>query len=343
VTTLAQRLQRDWWRPRLTLLTALLTPLSALYALLAALPRLAYRFGLRRPQPLPVPVIVVGNLIVGGAGKTPTVIAIVQALRRAGRTPGVISRGYGRRDDAPQIVSPTSPAADVGDEPLLIHLRTGAPVAVARDRVAAARMLCEAHREIDVLVSDDGLQHHRLPRCAQVLVFDERGAGNRWQLPAGPLRQPLPRNVPRRSVVLYNAAAAATPLAGWTAARTLAGATALDAWWRGESPSIAALQALSGRNALAAAGMAHPQRFFAALAAAGVPTRPCPLPDHHPFETLPWAADTTDVIVTEKDAVKLQPQRAGATRVWVAALDFTLPPGFTDALLQLLPPRVDRS
>lgn len=335
----AERLQRDWWLPRLTPLTASLLPLTALYALLAGLPRWAYRRGWRRPATLPVPVVVVGNQIVGGAGKTPTVIALVDALRRAGWTPGVISRGYGRADDGVALVAATSPATDVGDEPLLIHLRTRSPVAVARDRVAAAQALCTVHPTVDVLLSDDGLQHHRLPRCAQVLVFDDRGAGNGWQLPAGPLRQPLARELPASTVVLYNAPAATTRLAGWPVARRLSGAVSLHDWWQGRPATPAALEALRGRPLLAVAGMAHPNRFFESLAAQGLKVNRCPLPDHHAYATLPWAPDTADVIVTEKDAVKLRAERVGSTRVWVAALDFDLPTGFTEALLRLLPPR----
>jgi tetraacyldisaccharide 4'-kinase len=340
---LAQRLQRDWWRLHLTPLTASVLPLTGVYALLAALPRWAYRLGLRQPATLPVPVVVVGNQIVGGAGKTPTVIALVDTLRRHGWTPGVVSRGYGRDEDKLALVGRQSAAAAVGDEPLLIHLRTGAAVAVARDRVAAARALCAAHPEVDILVSDDGLQHHRLPRQAQVLVFDERGAGNGWQLPAGPLRQPLARAEVSSTIVLYNAARPSTALPGWVVQRGLTGAVGLGDWWQGERASMPVLHALRGRPVLAAAGMAHPQRFFESLAAQGLEVRPCPLPDHHAFATLPWQEDTPDVIVTEKDAVKLDPRAMGSTRVWVAALDFMLPSGFTDALLQLLPPRAHRS
>jgi tetraacyldisaccharide 4'-kinase len=341
--SLAERLQRDWWRPHLTPLTAALLPLTVLYALLAGLPRWAYRLGWLRPSELPVPVIVVGNQIVGGAGKTPTVMALVQALRAAGWTPGVISRGYGRDTHDVALVWRESPAAAAGDEPLLIHLRTGAPVAVGRDRVAAARTLCSAHPEVDVLISDDGLQHHRLPRQTQVLVFDERGAGNGWQLPAGPLRQPLAREQERATLVLYNATHPSTPLPGWVAQRRLSGAVSLQDWWRGVPASMPVLQALRDRPLLAAAGMAHPQRFFDSLAAQGLQVQPCVLPDHHPYATLPWPGNTADVVVTEKDAVKLDPARIGNTRVWVAALDFVLPTGFTDALLRLLPPRAARS
>lgn len=338
---LSTRLPRAWLSRRWPAWGLL--PLAALYGALAAIHRASYRFGLRRPLKVDVPVVVVGNLIAGGAGKTPTVIAVVDALRRRGHTPGIVSRGHGRRDDGVLRVDPGTPAESAGDEPLLLRLRTGAPVVVGRDRVAAARALRQSHPEVTVVVADDGLQHHRLARDAQVIVFDERGAGNGWLLPAGPLREPMPGAVPARSVVLYNAAAQSTPLAGFVAARRLAGIVPLDGWWRGEAPSVAALDALRGRPLLAVAGIARPQRFFAMLREHGLRCDELALPDHHAFATLPWPAGTPDVVLTEKDAVKLLPHRAAATRIWVAALDFAPEPGFDAALAALLPDAPDRN
>lgn len=201
-----------------------LRPLALLYGLAWRLYRLAYRNGWRRAERLPVPVVVVGNLIVGGAGKTPTVRAIVAALTALGWRPGIVSRGYRRRgDERVALVTTDSAAADVGDEPLLLRRVTGVPVAVARNRPAAARALLEHAPLVDVIVADDGLQHLALARDVEVLVFDERGAGNGWLLPAGPLREPLPRALGPRQLVLYNADAASTLLPGWTARRRLAG------------------------------------------------------------------------------------------------------------------------
>ncbi len=338
-------LARQWWQPRRTPAAIALWPLAALYRALAALHRSAYRIGWRTAQSAPVPVLVVGNLIVGGAGKTPTVIALVHALRAAGWTPGVISRGYGRQPaeaDTPTPVRADSTASAVGDEPLLIALRTGAPVWVGRRRVAVARALCAAEPTVDLIVCDDGLQHRALARRAQVIVFDERGVGNGLPLPAGPLREPLPARVPRASLVLYNAARPSTPLPGWTAGRRLAGAVSLAGWWRGEPASLAALQALRGREVPAAAGLAAPERFFTMLEAEGLRLSRLPLPDHHRFAEPPWPADSGDVLVTEKDAVKLRPEALGAAgsgpRLWVVALDFQLPPDFIAAVLSLLGP-----
>lgn len=329
---LSRALQRRWWSPQPTPATRLLRPLSALYEALAERQRRN-----ARPESAGLPVVVVGNLIVGGAGKTPTVIALVQALRALGWTPGVVSRGHGRAEGGVAEVRRDSRAREVGDEPLLIHLRSGAPVVVGRERLAAARALRAAHPQVDLLLADDGLQHWRLARDAQVIVFDERGAGNGFTLPAGPMRQRLPDAVPARSLVLYNAPSPSTPLPGWCAQRRLAGAVELGDWWAGKPSSLEALAALKGRPVVAVAGIGSPERFFAMLRAQGLSPSPCPVPDHHDFATLPWPPGTPDVVLTEKDAIKLDATRCAGTRVWVVALDFALPGGFVAALSQLLP------
>ncbi|CAN5842061.1 tetraacyldisaccharide 4'-kinase [soil metagenome] len=331
------RLQRAWGSRGL--LARSLLPMAALYGGVTALRRALYRLGWLRTSRLPVPVIVVGNLLAGGAGKTPTVIAVVALLRRHGFTPGIVSRGYGRSGDDVVDVTPQLPATQAGDEPLLLRLRTGAPVVVGRDRAAAARELLQRHAQVDIIVSDDGLQHLALARDAQVLVFDERGAGNGWLLPAGPLREAVPADVPPRSVVLYNAVSPSTRLAGAMAQRSLAGAVGLQEWWRGDAVSMDVLGALRGRPLVAAAGLARPDRFFDMLRSAGLDFSALPLPDHHDFSTLPWPPATPDVIVTEKDAVKLDPAQLGETRVWVAALDFAPGVVFDAALMALLPGR----
>lgn len=329
----------DVWTRRGAVAWALY-PLSLLYRLLWRLRALAYRRGWLRTHHLPVPVVIVGNLIAGGAGKTPTVMATVALLRSQGRTPGIVSRGFGRADSAIREVGAASHATEVGDEPLLLHLRTGAAVMVGRDRAAAARALLQRHPQVDVIVSDDGLQHLALARDASVIVFDERGAGNGWLLPAGPLREPMPRALAPRSLVLYNARSASTHLPGLRAKRRLAGAVALGDWWQGRPADMGTLRSLAGRKPLAAAGTAQPQRFFDMLRDAGLAFEALPLPDHYPFTHLPWPANTADVVVTEKDAVKLPPHHEGlargATRVWVVALDFVPDPAYGPRLAQLL-------
>lgn len=313
-------------------LSAALLPLSWLYGVLLVLRTLAYRLRLKRTETLPVPVIVVGNWIVGGAGKTPTTLALLELLGARGLRAGVVSRGYGRDGDGVRLVTRASAAGEVGDEPLLIHLRSRAPVAVGRDRVAAARALLAAHPELDLLVSDDGLQHWRLPRRLSLLVFDERGLGNGRLLPAGPLRQP-PQALTPDQLVVYNAAQPSTALPGFVALRQLAGAVPLADWWAGQPADMAALLALRGKPGLVAcAGLARPQRFFAMLTGLGLTFEQLPLPDHADFTTLPWPAGTAGVLLTEKDAVKLPPERVGTTAVWVVTLDFHPGPGFEAAL-----------
>lgn len=326
-----------------------LWPLSKLFQLLVGLRRLTQRAA----QPLPVPVLVVGNLVVGGAGKTPTVMAVVQALQAAGHRPGIISRGHGRQGDAVREVQAADSAAQVGDEPLLMRRRCAVPVWVGRQRAQAALALCAAHPEVDVLVSDDGLQHHALARDAELVVFDERGAGNGLLLPAGPLREALPQATAQHQRVLYTHGQASTALAGAMASRRLGQAWPLSAWAVGLSSAAVPLQSLHGRRGpdgrllLAVAGIAAPQKFFGMLQAAGLSVEPCPVPDHHAYAALPWPADTADVITTEKDAIKLatlpaagigQGTGTGRTRIWVVPLDLQLPAALVADLLTLLFP-----
>jgi tetraacyldisaccharide 4'-kinase len=329
MTGLAGWLQAQWWQPAPTLAARALQPLSWLVGAFA-----------RLPQPEPpaggVPVIVVGNLVAGGAGKTPTVIALVDWLREHGWTPGVVSRGYGRRTTGLRVADAHSTAADIGDEPLLMRRRCRVPVVVAADRLAALHALRAAAPQVDVVLSDDGLQHHALPRAVQLLLFDERGTGNGLLLPAGPLRAPLPARLPPRTLVLYSAGVVSTPLPGARAERALGGWLDLADWQRGAAPN-ADWSALRGRPLVAAAGIAAPQRFFEMLRALGLTlAESYALPDHHAFDTLPWPAATHEVIVTEKDAVKLDAQRLGATRVRVATLDLRLPLDLLHTLHTLL-------
>jgi tetraacyldisaccharide 4'-kinase len=325
-------------------LAILLWPVSALMGLLVGLRRLAYRFGLMRAESPGLPVLVVGNRVVGGAGKTPTTIAIVQHLQAQGWRPGVLSRGYKRASDAEPFTlidasSATSlSAVDVGDEPLLIWRRTQAPVMVGRDRVVGGQVLRQRHPDIDILVCDDGLQHLKLARQIEVVVFDERGSGNGWLLPAGPLRESIhaagPASLVAAPIVLYNAGHASTPLAGHLAQRSMASMQLLTDWWAGSGTHAPAQPPSQG--AWAIAGIAHPPKFFAQLRALGYDVHPVPCADHDPYTVLPWPEGILDVIVTEKDAVKLPPDRVQrerpGTRVWVAALDFRPDNGFWQAL-----------
>lgn len=334
---LSRRLQQAWLS-RGPIACSLL-PLAWLFAGLATLRRSLYRRRVLHAVRLGVPVVVVGNLVAGGAGKTPTALALLALLKREGWQPGLVSRGHGRSSQGIVQVEADTPATSAGDEPLLLRLRSGCPVAVGTDRVAAARALRVRHPAVDVIVCDDGLQHLRLARDAQVIVFDERGAGNGWQLPAGPLREPLPPRVPDRTVVLYNASRPTTPLPGHLARRVLAGAVPLSDWWHGARPQTGSWAAMAGRPVLAVAGIARPERFFAMLRAAGLSIVEHPLPDHHDFARLAWPTGAQDVILTEKDAVKIDAARVTGQRVWVAALDFAFDAAFERELLSLLPPR----
>ncbi|MFN4003082.1 MAG: tetraacyldisaccharide 4'-kinase [Hylemonella sp.] len=319
-----QTLTRAWLGRGM--LARMLWPLSVLLGALVRLRRWLYRAGVLRTLRLPVPVIVVGNVVAGGAGKTPTVMALVQHLRAAGLHPGVVSRGHGRRLRDCREVTPESLPAEVGDEPALIHRRCGVPVYVAPSRADAARALLERHPETDVIVSDDGLQHLALARDIEICVFDDRGTGNGWLLPAGPLREPWPRPV---DLVLHTGRQPA--FAGYTAQRALADHAVTHDGRRIGLDVLARQQ----RPLLAVAGTAQPQAFFAMLRERGLPlARTVARPDHDDFTDWqrPRERDYL-VLCTEKDALKLWPRHPDALAVPLA---FTPEPAFFNALDALL-------
>ncbi|MDM0013182.1 tetraacyldisaccharide 4'-kinase [Variovorax sp. J22P168] len=301
-------------------LACLLWPVSRLFGALAALRRALYRYGLLRTERVAALVVVVGNVIAGGAGKTPVVIAIVRHLQSRGLRVGVVSRGYGRSTTDCREVGARSDPAEVGDEPALIHHATGAPVFVARRRVEAARALLARHPETGVIVGDDGLQHLALGRDVEICVFDDRGAGNGWLLPAGPLREAWPRPC---DLVLHTGAHPA--FAGFGARRELA-----DHALRADGSSVT-LASLAGRDIVAVAAIARPEAFFEMLRARGISPRECiALPDHDDFAR--WqspAAPDTVVLCTEKDAVKLWRKAPEALAV---PLHFEPEPAFLAAL-----------
>ncbi len=332
---MAQWLQRAWLRRGAP--ACLLWPFSRLYGLLTGWRRLAFRASCFRSERLPVPVLVVGNVVAGGAGKTPAVIALVKHLQTRGISVGVISRGYGRTAQTCQQVLPDTPIEQSGDEPALIARATGAPVFVAPRRAEAALALLARHPAVQVIVSDDGLQHYALHRDIEIAVFDERGAGNGWLLPAGPLREPWPQRlqVSGRAggrgidLVLHTGEHAA--FEGFRSTRRLAD----DA--RRADGSRVALASLAGQRLLALAGIAKPEAFFAMLRARGLAlaeTRA--LPDHYSFDSYPRATDKGyTLICTEKDAVKLFPKQPGVLAV---PLEFSPEPAFFSALDALLTP-----
>jgi tetraacyldisaccharide 4'-kinase len=273
----------------------LLLPLSLLFGLLAWLRRAGFRAGLFSSAKLPVPVIVVGNIFIGGTGKTPFVIWLLAALRQAGFHPGVVSRGHGAHAEVPRSVDAASLATEVGDEPLLIATHGASPVVVGRRRAEAARLLLERFPEVNVIISDDGLQHYALQRDVEVVLSDVRGNGNGWLLPAGPLREPASR---RRDFSVVNSADA--PQA-WRMDLVPGAVCRLDG-----SGGIT-LAALAGQNlrVAAAAGIGNPERFFAMLRAAGLRIDTMPLPDHFDFAGFSFGNVEADcILITEKDAVK---------------------------------------
>jgi tetraacyldisaccharide 4'-kinase len=304
--TLADRLAAAWYSPRRGALAISLWPASMVFGAAAALRRTLYRRGMLRSERLPVPVVVVGNIAVGGSGKTPLVAALARALRERGFRPGIVSRGYGRarNDGAPLCVAADDDPGKVGDEPLLLA-RTGVPVVVARDRVAAARELLARHPECDVIVADDGLQHYRLARSVEIAVVDAtRALSNRWLLPAGPLREPVSRLDAVDAVVALVEPGETSSKPAGAFAMTLVG----EVFVRVDDPRITApASAFLGPGVHALAGIGHPDRFFRGLASMGITAHTHPFPDHHRFT--PGDLDIADaraILMTEKDAVKCE-------------------------------------
>lgn len=304
-TYLETTLQRNWLR-RGPLAWALL-PVAGLFRVLSTVRRILYARGMLSSVRLPVPVLIVGNVFVGGTGKTPFTIWLAQALRDAGYRPAVISRGYGAAAGQPQRVMPDSDPSVVGDEPLLIAQRAQCPVMVGRNRVATARALLALHPEVNLILSDDGLQHYALQRDIEIVLCDARGNGNGWVLPAGPLREPASR---RRDFTVVNGG----PLtafddkllhAGSVFNMHLAGEVAEKLADRSHSIRLAELAARTDVKIVAAAGIGNPSRFFNLLHQAGLSFMAMPLPDHHDFADQPFAGLDADIIlITEKDAVK---------------------------------------
>ncbi len=302
---IAQRLPRLWYRQNLAPALLLSLPVSWLFRLLVALRRGLYRCGVLRSHALPVPVVVIGNLTVGGSGKTPLVLWLVERLSEQGWHPGIISRGYGGNIEGVNEVKPESIASVVGDEPLLLVRRSGRPVFVGADRVAAGRALLAAHPECDVIVSDDGLQHYRLQRSAEIAVFDGRGAGNGQLLPTGPLREPLQR-LSAATAVVWNS----VPV--MQLRRTHPALSQFSMHLSGQRFFALAdpLQScttddLRGKRLFALAGIGDPARFFKQLEAMGLEFEAHPFADHHCYIAQDLAFARSGVLLmTEKDAVK---------------------------------------
>jgi tetraacyldisaccharide 4'-kinase len=314
-------------------------PFSLLFAAVVAIRRRLYTSRLLASWRAPVPVVIVGNITVGGTGKTPLVLEILEILQRRGWTPGVVARGYGRIPRGehdplgvvrvfPDVATPEH----FGDEPVLISRRSRVPVYVSHDRPAAARALLAAHPQVDVLVSDDGLQHYALGRDVEFAVVDgERGFGNGLALPSGPLREPVSRLRGVDAVVVNGEASEDIPGARQFAMRL--GRERFVSLENGEErlPEEFAL-AVRGRAIAAVAGIGHPERFFEHLARLGIQAKRHAFADHHAYQRAELKLASAEIVLmTEKDAVKC---RAFAdARMWFMRVDAIMPPDFDDFLL----------
>jgi tetraacyldisaccharide 4'-kinase len=317
------------------IVAVVLWPLAKLFGFLLFCRGRLMALGYRQQTTLSVPVIIVGNIYIGGTGKTPMVIWLVEALRQAGRTPGVISRGYGTHVEQIQEVFAHSLASRVGDEPLLIVQRTGCPMMVGRHRVASAQQLLKIYPHVDVIISDDGLQHYALGRDVEIMMFDQRGIGNGWLLPAGPLREPAERD--RDFTVLNSASPSEVPGIG---DEVFGMRLQIGELTQLLSPEIRQpLSAIQGKKILAAAGIGNPQRFFAMLSSHGIQFKAMPLADHFAFTPELFQNEDVEIIlITEKDAVKCR-QIAGLRedpRIWLVPVAAVLDAEFKHQLLKLI-------
>jgi len=331
-----------WFVP-IHLLLAL--PSSLAFGALVRLRRRLFQSGWLRVEHLPVPVIVVGNLTVGGSGKTPLTLALVRWLRQAGYSPAIVSRGYGGSAKTPMPVLPDSDPATVGDEPVLLARRAGCPLWIGRRRPDAARQLLAFHPEVDVLIADDGLQHLALGRDIELVVVDAvRGFGNRHLLPAGPLREPLSRLSEVDAVVVNGVQTLSLPAGCPRFLMQIAGVCFVNLadpkrWIAAADfpAEFADLFAASPPNAIA--GIGHPERFFNQLAALGINATTQAFPDHHVYVESDLPAGT--VLMTEKDAVKCASigNRLGRQDLWFLAVDADVEAGLKTLIIDHLNPR----
>lgn len=316
-------LQRVWYADHASGL--LLRPLGWVYGACVRLRRWLYRHGWLRSVDVGRPVVVVGNVSVGGAGKTPLTLWLAMQLKSAGLRPGIVMRGYGGSARAPRLVTADSPVEEIGDEALLLVRRGGCPLAIGADRVAAARLLVAAN--VDVVIADDGLQHLRLERVAEIVVIDgERRFGNRRLLPAGPLREPLTRLADIDALIVNG-----DPVGEPEIPMSL---MATDAVSLIGKQRRALGQFVPGPvHALAAIG--NPARFFRTLESRGVRAIPHALPDHHPLTAGDIEfGDSLPVLMTEKDAVKCE--RFADRRHWFVPVEAVLAEKDARALLELV-------
>jgi len=329
--TLGERLVATWYAPKKTALAWTLWPLSQIFRALVALRRALYQISLLRAQTVRIPVVVVGNLTVGGAGKTPLALALAQTLAERGCRAGIISRGYGGTNVAPRAVATGDDPRIVGDEALL-YANAGLPIWIGRDRAAAAQALVAANPHIDVVIADDGLQHYRLARVLEIVVIDAaRELGNGLLLPAGPLREPPARLNEADAIVRVVARDDAHP------ART---GHATRMWletlpWRSvaQPDRVPAFDEWSSGGVHAVAGIAHPDRFFALVRKLGIDAQCHPFADHHFFSHADVAfSGARAILMTEKDAVKCV--AFADDRFWYLPVRARLDPALVELVLE---------
>ena len=299
-----------------------------------------YQSGFLKSVRVGVPVLVVGNVVAGGGGKTPLVMALVRHFQGQGMAVGVVSRGYGRAGKKCQEIFLGTTVLESGDEAALIKRATDTPVFVASKRIQAAQALLDAYPATQLLICDDGLQHYALARDIEMTVFDDRGTGNGWLLPAGPLREPWPQRLHSSSIGLVLHTGSKPAFDGYIASRKLAGHTvAADG-------RKVTLQSLQAQPLIALAAIAHPEAFFTMLRERGLSlAETIALPDHDDFAdyALPVKSGST-LLCTEKDAVKLfgSPEMA-AVNLLAVVLEFAPEPAFLEALDALLAPLLSAS
>lgn len=326
-----ERLQHHWYR--VSPLHLLLFPLSLLFRALSAARRFLYRKRILASVRLPVPVVIVGNISVGGTGKTPLTLWLAQQLIDNGWHPGIVSRGYtkhGKSKNAPHEVATDDAADAVGDEPLLMAQRALCPVWIGRDRPAAALGLLRSHPECDIILSDDGLQHYRLRRNAEIVVVDgARRFGNGMLLPAGPLREPVTRLKSVEAVVVNG---------GITQDGEFAMSLEGNRFYNLLNPElVVTVGEFAGLRLHAIAGIGHPRRFFTHLERLGLTIQQHAFPDHHQYTDKDIAFDDMDaILMTEKDAVKCAP--FATERCWVLRVDAQVSPDLAQLILKKVTP-----
>lgn len=325
---LTQEFIEHAWRRQNALFKWVLVPLSYLFACLSALRRWAYRMGLLPSHALPVPVVVVGNINMGGSGKTPVVIWLVEALKQSGYHPAVISRGYGGSARQPTSVDAQSSASVVGDEPVLIATRCACPVWVGANRVKTGKALLKAHPSCNVIVSDDGLQHYALQRDVEIAVVDTNTHQHARLLPAGQLREPLKRLTTVDAVVCNGEVDADIQAMPHAYPMRLLGTQ----FYNLADPNIHATAAdFKRKTVMALAGIGNPERFFMHLQQLGLAFASVRFEDHHAFIAEDLAKIDSDVLImTEKDAVKCK--KFAQKNCWVLPVEANIDKALADLI-----------